>query len=339
MSIVNEIFQDMTDEEYFSLEGYYSHSLLSRYRTDGLGCLTPLGKSKALALGSLVDTLITNPTQLDMFYVVDGLSDKDIEILYELHDKRKYLCRDLTEDEIISTVDYMDWRKTWKRETRLKYINEMYEPIKDKNFEYIISTEMNRKATICVDALYTSEATKDIFDNSNTKVFQGVILGEIDAKLAPRKKIRFKARSKFDIVLVDEVNKIIYPYDLKTTSKKEWEFVDSFFKFGYDIQASLYITLLKQKLKSLGLDNEWTVEPFRFIYVNIDTPDPIVYEFDPLLTGTGFKCKPDNYHELLDPSYLVYSFEDDIKNKKRNSRPYEWKGIKKYNLNVIFNLR
>ena len=115
-----------------------------------------------------------------------------------------------------------------------------------------------------------------------TRVYQGVILGDI--KTVFDQGFSFKARSKFDIVCIDETNKKIYPYDLKTTSKKEWEFIDSFFKYGYDIQASIYTTLLKQKVDEIDTKGEWSIEPFRFIVVNTETPDPIVYKFEPPLT-------------------------------------------------------
>lgn len=81
------------------------------------------------------------------------------------------------------------------------------------------------------------------------------------------------------LLIVDHINKKIYPCDLKTSSHKEWEFHKSFIQWAYYIQAQLYWYIIRQVLDKDPIYKDYSLENFRFIVVNKDSLKPLVWEF------------------------------------------------------------
>ena len=338
--IAEKIFKNMSDEEYFALKNHMSHSLLARYKEEGMNCLNELPKSSSLVFGSLVDTMLTNSEDISKFYVVRGLSDAEKDLLYQMIEDKKAKGSDLNDDDMIKVADEQSWRTNWKRDTRLTKLHEIYSQVTGHEVEHVIDIDTFMAASKCVSELKESKLTKYIFSGELETVYQGVLTGvyetlkNIDRLILP-KKIAF--RSKFDVVLIDETAKVILPYDLKTTSKPEHEFANSFVKFGYDLQARIYMTLLKDRLLELDM-NDWTVLPFTFIVVNKDDPKPMLFsvELPEIGRGNVYTKRGD---VLYDPIYLADRFLTDIECKSNNTKPIEWRDNKVFSLNKILNIK
>ena len=72
-----------------------------------------------------------------------------------------------------------------------------------------------------------------------------------------------------DFVVIDDENKVIYPYDLKTGSGKAEEFFENgYLGWNYYIQSSLYLLLLKEELKNHPIYKDYEVKEFRFMYIS-----------------------------------------------------------------------
>ncbi len=78
-----------------------------------------------------------------------------------------------------------------------------------------------------------------------------------------------KCKALLDGILIDHKNKIIMPYDLKTTGKSVYDFSISYTQFGYHRQCAFYeLALLSEEspIKNL-LEEGYTLDNFRFIVV------------------------------------------------------------------------
>jgi hypothetical protein len=82
----------------------------------------------------------------------------------------------------------------------------------------------------------------------------------------------------FDILYVNHAEKFIVPVDFKTTGKSENEFLKSFNKYNYDIQATMYSYILKKYLRSNEYFYNFEVRPFMFLPVNKFSLLPQLYE-------------------------------------------------------------
>ena len=82
-----------------------------------------------------------------------------------------------------------------------------------------------------------------------------------------------------DIIIVDYKAKTIQISDLKTSSRPEYAFYDSFVKWNYDIQARLYTALISSIIANSEF-KEFTILPFQFIVVSKNTLNPCIWVYD-----------------------------------------------------------
>lgn len=327
-SIAEKIFQNISDEEYFKIEAL-SHSLLSRYKNEGMKCEEPIDSNQSLLFGSLVDTMITNQKDLSSYVIIDKMTDSEADLLRDMAEVQDQKQGELTDDDLLLIANQQQWRANWKDQTRLEKLRLIYSNVKGKSGVNLIPMNMYQDAVNCVCALRNTTITNDILScQDKTIVFQGAVISDY---------LGYMFRSKFDIVLIDEQNKTIYPYDLKTTSKPEYEFMYSFVKFGYDLQARIYMSLLKQRLSDLGM-SDWTIKQFTFIVVNRAEPNPMLYSVD--LPDMGQGNVYTKYNDILvDPIELAKLYINDKLNQNKSTRPYEWKEEKVYSLNDILKIK
>lgn len=103
------------------------------------------------------------------------------------------------------------------------------------------------------------------------------------------------------LLLVDHARQIVYPIDLKTSYKPEWDFFKSFVKWRYDLQARLYWRIIRNNMNSSPVFKDYALADYKFIVVNKNTLTPLVWEFtDTKKIGTLLYGK-DNQIEMRDP--------------------------------------
>ena len=103
--------------------------------------------------------------------------------------------------------------------------------ITPKQYETIIAMVESFKTHPFTTKLFTS--------NEYTRLYQLPLFGKWG---------KFNIKGLLDMVVYDKVNNIIYPYDIKTTTKSLLSFEDTIFHHRYDFQAAFYLELLHQNL-------------------------------------------------------------------------------------------
>lgn len=286
---IRELAWNITEEEYRA-DPAISYSTLSRFEREGWRKLSTLFTkidTPSLTFGSVVDTLLTDGTEAfnEKFIVCDfpPLSDSLVSITKELHKRFS------SEHSKLSTIDgkYIDEVALSNNYySNPKYANYRVKNIKESCDEYyslltlagektVLSQSDYDDAIRCVEELRTNSVTKYFFSNDPwdtdiEKVFQLKFRAEYEG---------IPVRCMFDGLIVDHKNKIIFPFDLKTTGHPEEEFEGSFTTWRYDIQAKLYTYILEQVIKDDPYFSQFSISHYKFITINRRTLSPIIWEF------------------------------------------------------------
>lgn len=275
-------------EEEYRNDTAYSYSTIARFSREGfdnIGKIFDKTESSSLTFGSVVDTLMTDgPEAFEEKFMVAEFPDipqSMVKVITNLFDgySDEYASLDEIPDDIIGRATVLnDYQLNWREQTRVKNI-------RDKGAEYynllylsmnktLINTETYEAALRCVEVLKGDPATEWYFRQDDVegveRLYQLKFKGEWQG---------IPLRCMADLIIVDHINKKIYPCDLKTSGHKEWEFHKSFVQWGYYIQAQLYWYIIRQVLDKDPIYKDYSLENYRFIVVNKDNLKPLVWEF------------------------------------------------------------
>lgn len=325
MKRLKDIALDWDDDKYYHTGMH--HSTLSRYINEGYEGIRHINdpiSSPALTFGSMVDTLMTEGEKMfDKKYVIGNcsLSDKMKNVLDNLHCMygRLYSSLEAIPQNIVSEIakeqDFYRLDKYDKSRYRMlmetQGVSEYYANL--SSGRKIVDIDEASKAYACMDRLKLADSTKGYFaesdDESTEKLYQAVFAEEIDGILYA---------IKLDLVIVDHDMKTITLCDLKTTGSMEAVFAKSFVKFAYDIQARLYYRVIKKAIEKDDYFKDFTVfSDFRFIVINKDSLDPLVFSFDADREG-DIKI---GYIRLRDPFDVAKEVNSYLKDEKK--LPYD----------------
>ena len=275
-----------------------SQSTLGRYEREGFNGLDKLFESfssPSLVFGSAVDSIITGGMDEfnSRFSVLDiKLSDNGMMIAKALADRYEFTKYDDFNDipeAYVSAVakDTGFWKadkwddKRYKEVLKTGNIREYYDSLLHSD-KIVISTDTYNDVIACVDTLKESPATMQFFAPDDP-------FSNIKRYYQLKFKMKYHGvtyRGMLDLIIVDYDNKIVYPYDLKTTGKKEWDFEKSVLEFGYEKQARTYWRLLRANMNADSYFRDFKLDNFRFIVINRYNLTPLVWEF-PLTTSKG----------------------------------------------------
>lgn len=297
MKSLKELSLDISEKEYRELPRY-SYSQIAKYAREGLSCIPNLNEhisTISLIFGSLVDTLLTDKDNFkNIYHVVDELPTDGIKnVLDVLYDKwHPNKIKDASDACIqVACVEAGYYRDSKYAKTRLKNIRECegdyYLAIKRTcPNKIIIDRKTYEEALTCVETLinhpYTSRFFVDLPFSDEEKYFQLKFIGEYEG---------IHLKCMVDLIIVDHEHKKIYPIDLKTTSKKEYEFAHNFLEWKYWIQAQLYTYLIKQNIEKDPFYKDYTVENYNFIVINKKSLSPMVWLFNQSSREDGFEIK------------------------------------------------
>ena len=328
----------LVDEPTYRQDPALSYSTLAKYEREGYDKLDSLFdhiSTPSLIEGSMVDCLITGSQEEfdEQFYVANfpSMGDKELQIVNYLYsqfgDVHKELS-DIPATYILNAANVYEFQKNWKDDTRVRVLTERgqtYYSIKAwAGTKTIVDTETFYKVQAMVKALKESPATRGYFAD--------------DDELSPIRRyyqLKFKAtfdnvnyRCMMDLVIVNYDKKTIIPIDLKTSGKKEWHFEDSFMQWMYMVQARLYAAILKANLEKDPYFKDFTMENYRFIVVNKESLNPLVWEF-PLTYAT---------EDLVNENGTIFRHPFTIGKELQgylNLRPPVPNGIEQYGINTI----
>ena len=243
--------------------------------------------SPSLLFGSIVDTLLTGSQQEfnERFFVADIEMPEPSNVaitkaLFDIFKDSAPRITDINDAYIIAKTEELSYHLNWKPETRAKVIKEKcaeyYNMLLIAETKTIVDNETYNQALAAVEALRTSPATKwyfapdDPFDDSIERLYQGKFRATFDG-------LEYSCMA--DLIICDHKNKIIYPCDLKTSSHMEYEFYKSFLDWSYSIQAGEYAAILKANLEKDEYFKDFKIMPYRFIVVNKNSLNPLVWEW------------------------------------------------------------
>lgn len=285
-------FKDLSwnvSEETYRADSAISYSTLAKFERGGFESLPTLFdkvETPSLTFGSVVDTLVTGPDEeFNERFVVEDLpkiSDSMMEIVTLLHSRYGEVIKDFDniDDDILSAagVECNYYANPKYEATRIKNIKndcrDFYNKVCAAGERKIIAAETLIDAKNCVNALNEAPATKYYFNlpsNQNIEqLYQLKFKGEFDG---------MPVRCMADLIIVDHNKKVVYPCDLKTSSKPEYMFYKSFVQWRYDIQAQLYWYIIRSVMDKDEVFKDYTLANYRFIVVNRNTLNPLVWEY------------------------------------------------------------
>ena len=286
------------DEPTYRADAALSQSTLTKFERDGFSCINKLSEkitTPALTFGSAVDSIITGGMEefnsrflvAELPVIEDSVKSIVTEAFNSYKEQYDHLS-DIPADALIAITEELKYQPRWKPETRVRNIIEKGEELYNMMFlsddKTILTTDQYEKIQACVKVLKESDATGNLFAE----------VSPFDSDIEKLYQLKFKNtyggveyRGMLDLTIVDHANKIIYPYDLKTTGHPEYEFFKSFLKWGYQCQARLYTRLILDNNENDDYFKDFTVGTFKFIVVNKDTLNPLVWEFpDSKAVGT-----------------------------------------------------
>lgn len=242
--------------------------------------------SLSLQRGSLVDILVLTPDEFDEHFIVKDIevpSQPIVAILKQLKDEYdKIPVMDLAQ-RVLEIAREHNYRNSNKDDVVMKYVwvdvQDYWNAIVEADSRTILAKEEYEFCKTVADNLKESPFVKQHLFNSEHKCVQCELYWEHKG---------YKLKALLDKVIFDEENKIIYPYDLKTTgtSNLRKNFIESnsspFWRFRYDIQASFYTEGLKATYP------EYSIHPFRLVVESLEYPGiPRIYELDDTILSIG----------------------------------------------------
>lgn len=287
MKSITTLAFNATEQEYRSLPNL-SYSRLSGFFREGPESLrTPFsGESSALRQGSLFDTMLTEPENLSAkFHICDNLSVTDVirEIVTTIYkaSSESPTLNDVADSVYIEALGQHNYYNNWTIPSRIKKVisegAEYFNMLKAAQSRTIVSTDeynLIKSALTYIEQLpkFANRIINNPFTNDMIEgLFQTKFITEIN---------NIPVKIMFDRLVVDHINKKIYPLDIKTTGYPEEQFEHSVLKWRYDIQAELYTDVLKKVISTDEYFKDFQVMAFEFIVINVRLLNPIIWVYD-----------------------------------------------------------
>lgn len=229
-------------------------------------------ESKAIRLGSAVDTLLTDPENFNkVFHVADkkptGLMGQFAENLIALSSLYEEAVSEEKLSQAYSKTDFK--RDTFEKvKEKLKEIEPYLKGYFESKDKIILDPEEKELCESICNNLLTNDFTSYYFtETANIEIiYQMPVYWEIDmGEIA-------ECKSLLDLVRINHLTKEISPFDIKTTGGNTSDFITSLIDFRYDLQASFYTEALKWLTRNEKKFEGYKVLPFSFIVESTSSP-------------------------------------------------------------------
>jgi hypothetical protein len=234
----------------------------------------------SLSLGSLVDCMLLTPDELHKNYVF-------LEKAIEIPDAIKAIWDDYFEDRtllgnyeidetLLNSLAINKGYRLTQNDARLNHVLKhikYFEALVESNGKEIVYSQTQEKAIAFCESIKTNIFTKNILDSvSKTQV-------EIYFNLP---STEYNLKALLDFIDIDETNKTIQPWDLKSMSGYTSGFKKSVYKYRYDFQAAFYTFALQKMYPA------YQILPFKFLVESTDFPgSPLIYVCSEYTMGVG----------------------------------------------------
>lgn len=239
--------------------------------------------SADMRFGSLVDVIKFQPDTFNEQFLVastnvpTGQMLEFTNALYQLTVKSTNEYGDLCKDfELLlqEAYDIVGFKRDKIEKIKERFVAEgmdYYQELRDKGNKLVISSNEFDWASNLADYISNHPHTREIINKESDSQFTVINQYKIIGKIAD---LEFKGM--VDKMIIDEVNKLIYLYDLKIMGSNSM-FSYSYLKMFYYIQNAVYTTLIRAKFP------DYKVNPIKFIAVDK------YYAHAPIVVGTTEK--------------------------------------------------
>jgi hypothetical protein len=243
-------------------------------------------ETQALKIGSLVDNLLFETKEFikKEYYVFDGV--KPTETLGILCDIIIKNYSDIpSEEQVLQIIAHNKLWSNIKDVEKLKlkfngsdfweYLKCMFETV-DK---VIVTTKDMNDANELKTILETHKYSRDIIFSD---------LSSYNQFYFEFKYLNFNFRGLIDKILVDHKTKKVRLIDLKTGTDSALEFENSFIKWRYYFQGTIYTLAFNTICSKLGLVG-YTLDDFEFLYISKKEKIPILFKMSKNWFNAGIK--------------------------------------------------
>jgi len=282
-------------------------------------------------IGSAVDTILTGEEgEFDKQYHVSKLvkkpSDAEMSIIQYIFDElvENNVEVDMPLDQygemILASVDYHNWQKKWKTETRVNKIAlvgaDYFEDLKLALDKQIITTEQKTLIDSIVMSLKTNARTSKYFDREQQGRNKHVNFYFQLPIYFSHKNIDCKALMDLVVVIKNDEGQVIAvePVDLKTMSGNTLTFLSKVKWHRYDIQAAWYTMAVEYWLKNISqlrIADVCVIRDFTFVVESTTYPGtPLVYQLNSEMMEIGQYGRP--AVKLVDTNLFADKRECDV---------------------------
>lgn len=285
MKSIKELSWNVSEEEYRA-DSAYSYSIIAKFAREGfrkIGSLfesTPLTPS--LSFGSLLDSIISNNGVPDNRFTLQedikysGKMTAIVKTLVREYGNSCSTIKDIGYENIDKVAKEMDYyahnRYNAIRVSKIRAEGEkLYERLRITGSIGVTQKDLD-DAIACY---------RELKDNPYTSRYLMDYANDTEAYHQIKFKSQYQGidvKCMFDRLIVSHVDKVIIPVDYKITQDED-KFNESVFKWRYDIQARLYIYILKEVISKDEYFKDFTIAPFQFVVINRFNKTPLVWEF------------------------------------------------------------
>lgn len=229
--------------------------------------------SDPMRLGSMVDTILTEPDRFDeQFHVMAGTRPSDTvqDIIQDLISVESPID---DKELVLDMCEQHKYRSNWGRDKLYDYIlaegTQFYEELLIGKEKRLVEASARDLANQIAQLLATHEWTAAYF-GTGYKDIEVIFQFKFYSKLEG-----VDCKCMIDILLVDHFAQTLQPLDLKVG---EQSFYASLFQFKWYLQGAMYRECLEM-FKDNSSFEDYKVEPFKFIHVNTKQLNyPVIYE-------------------------------------------------------------
>lgn len=290
MKSLKEYSLNLPESEYHAYPAW-SHSLISRYAREGFSAIStihePLKPTPAMEFGSLFDSILTRGKETLNEYVVDDTSIAPAEksvFDWLLANGSKKPFEQINEAELNAAIEASPTfaSKYKKPETRIQKLQEVaqYYEVR-RSGKKIVSTDDWKDAIEMARAFRSNDYLNKLFGIKNTGDVEYIYQAQFVVEVKDNNGNPVKVKIMPDLLVVKHKEKTIQPVDLKTSAQPAYDFKESFLKFRYDLEASVYTDVLQIVINGDEDYKDYTILPYLFTDISRTDKVPVTYIYDP----------------------------------------------------------
>ena len=236
-----------------------------------------------MEFGSLFDSIMTKgKATLDEYAICSvNVPDAEKKALDYICTCTKDKFEDLSKEYIYDRCMECEYQKRWSADAKYEHLKpySSYYNIKQSG-KKIISEQDWLDAIQMWKVFREDPYLKTLFGTKNTKDIEYIYQAKFKTNIFVEEVGEIEVRIMPDLLVVNHIDKTVQPVDLKTSSVPAYDFAKNFLMFRYDIQAALYVEVLRKIMDSDEDYKDYTILPFLFTDISRSDKVPVTFVYD-----------------------------------------------------------